>query len=63
MEKHQEIRLYNKFKDNNLHEFLELTNFLNLPAVQIRIGDKLQQKGDKSYTVYIQNQIGLVKKI
>ena len=47
----QEIRfLYNKFKDNNLHEFLELTNFLNLPAVQIRIGDKLQQKGDKSYT-------------
>ena len=44
----QEIRfLYSKFKDNKLHEMIELTNFLNLPAVQIRIGDKLEQKGKK----------------
>ena len=28
---------------------LELTNFLSLPAVQIRIGDKLEQRGKKSY--------------
>ena len=46
----QEIRfLYSKFKENKLEEMLELTNFLSLPAVQIRIGDKLEQRGKKSY--------------
>ena len=46
----QEIRfVYGILGNDNIHELLELTNYLNLPAVQLRLGDKLFQKGDMSY--------------
>ena len=46
----QEIRfVYGILGNDNIYELLELTNYLNLPAVQLRLGDKLFQKGDLSY--------------
>ena len=46
----QEIRfVYGLLGNDNIYELLELTNYLNLPAVQLRLGDKLFQKGDLSY--------------
>ena len=46
----QEIRfVYGIIGNDNIYELLELTNYLNLPAVQLRLGDKLFQKGDLSY--------------
>ena len=46
----QEIRfVYGVLGNDKIYELLELTNYLNLPAVQLRLGDKLFQKGDLSY--------------
>ena len=46
----QEIRLlYGYLGDNSLEELIELADNLNLPAVQIRLGDKLSQKENKEY--------------
>lgn len=46
----QEIRfVYGILGNDKIYELLELTNYLNLPAVQLRLGDKLFQKGDMSY--------------
>ena len=46
----QEIRLvYGLLGNDNIYELIELTNYLNLPAVQLRLGDKLFQKGEMSY--------------
>lgn len=46
----QEIRfVYGILGNDKIYELLELTNYLNLPAVQLRLGDKLFQKGDLSY--------------
>ena len=46
----QEIRfVYGILGNDNIYELLELSNYLNLPAVQLRLGDKLFQKGDLSY--------------
>ena len=46
----QEVRfVYGILGNNKIYELLELTNYLNLPAVQLRLGDKLFQKGDLSY--------------
>ena len=46
----QEIRfVYGILGNNKIHELIELTNYLNLPAVQLRLGDKLFQKGELSY--------------
>jgi len=46
----QEIRfVYGILGNDKIYELLELTNYLNLPAVQFRLGDKLFQQGDLSY--------------
>ena len=46
----QEIRLlYGLLGKNNLEELIELAENLNLPAVQMRLGDKLSQKGRKEF--------------
>ena len=46
----QEVRfVYGILGNDKIYELLELTNYLNLPAVQLRLGDKLFQKGDMSY--------------
>ena len=46
----QEVRfVYGILGNNQIYELLELTNYLNLPAVQLRLGDKLFQKGELSY--------------
>jgi hypothetical protein len=46
----QEIRfVYGILGNDKIYELLELTNYLNLPAVQLRLGDKLFQQGDLSY--------------
>jgi len=46
----QEIRfVYGILGNDKIYELLELTNYLNLPAVQLRLGDKLFQKGELSY--------------
>ena len=47
----QEIRfVYGILGKNKIHELLELTNYLNLPAVQLRLGDKLFQTGAVNYS-------------
>jgi len=46
----QEIRLlYGFLGENNLEEMIELAENLNLPAVQMRLGDKLSQKVRKEF--------------
>ncbi|HIG09360.1 MAG TPA: hypothetical protein EYQ51_06345 [Alphaproteobacteria bacterium] len=46
----QEIRfVYGILGKNKIYELLELTNYLNLPAVQLRLGDKLFQTGAVNY--------------
>jgi len=46
----QEMRfVYGLLGNDKIYELLELTNYLNLPAVQLRLGDKLFQKGEMSY--------------
>jgi len=46
----QEIRfVYGFLGKEKIYELLELTNYLNLPAVQLRLGDKLFQAGDTNY--------------
>jgi len=46
----QEIRfVYGILGNDKIYELLELTNYLNLPAVQLRLGDKLFQKGDLNF--------------
>ena len=46
----QEIRfVYGVLGKNNMQQLLELTNYLNLPAVQLRLGDKIRQEGETSY--------------
>ena len=46
----QEIRfVYGVLGKNNMQQLLELTNYLNLPAVQLRLGDKTRQEGETSY--------------
>jgi len=46
----QEMRfVYGILGNDKIHELIELTNYLNLPAVQLRLGDKLFQKGEMSY--------------
>ena len=32
-----------------MQQLLELTNYLNLPAVQLRLGDKILQEGETNY--------------
>ncbi len=47
----QEIRfVYGILGKNKIYELLELTNYLNLPAVQLRLGDKLFQTGAVNYS-------------
>ena len=46
----QEIRfVYGVLGKNNMQQLLELTNYLNLPAVQLRLGDKIRQEGETNY--------------
>lgn len=46
----QEIRfVYGVLEKNNMQQLLELTNYLNLPAVQLRLGDKIRQEGETNY--------------
>ena len=46
----QEMRfVYGILGNDKIYELIELTNYLNLPAVQVRLGDKLFQKGEMSY--------------
>ena len=46
----QEMRfVYGILGNDKIYELIELTNYLNLPAVQLRLGDKLFQKGEMSY--------------
>mgnify|MGYP001187110333 FL=1 len=46
----QEIRfVYGVLGKNNMEQLLELTNYLNLPAVQLRLGDKILQEGETNY--------------
>ena len=46
----QEVRfVYGLLGNSKIHELLELTNYLNLPAVQLRLGDKLFQAGEINY--------------
>jgi len=46
----QEIRmLYGVLSESNLEKLLEVTEYLNLPAVQMRLGDKLSQRGKNNY--------------
>ena len=46
----QEIRmLYGFLSESNLEELVEITEYLNLPAVQMRLGDKLSQNGKNNY--------------
>ena len=46
----QEIRfVYGSLDKSYIKQLLELTNYLNLPAVQLRLGDKILQKGETNY--------------
>jgi soluble lytic murein transglycosylase len=46
----QEIRfVYGILGKDKIYELLELTNYLNLPAAQLRLGDKLYQQDEISY--------------
>ena len=46
----QEMRfVYGSLDKNYIQQLLELTNYLNLPAVQLRLGDKILQKGETNY--------------
>ena len=46
----QEMRfVYGILGNDKIYELIELTNYLNLPAVELRLGDKLFQKGEMSY--------------
>ena len=44
------IKIEQQFSKGSLEKLLELTNYLNVPAVQLRLGDKLSQSGIKNYT-------------
>jgi soluble lytic murein transglycosylase len=46
----QEIRfVYGALGKKYMQQLLELTNYLNLPAVQLRLGDKMLQEGKTNY--------------